>query len=307
MGWSFFISALARACILLAFSEYIFFNEAPGLALAQATTVAAAALHLGEMLLYYMLAGSLLYVLEPLATSWHRALLVGAFVGWSIEAAMVPVAYENVPFSYFWTAVSWHAVVDVCLGVFVFRAALSGPVWRLILLLVALGPAWAVWTTWAWDEAKLTPTEFAQLAAAVTLLLILGMALLRPGPVPQVPRWGAALVIGVNLSFWALWASMALVAAFGLALLAAGTGWALWRGAQGPSQIAPKGHVAPWRHALLAALCLWASLCYALVEAADWRPEPSLMTGSVAVFGVMWFCLALAKQIFAQRTDMPLG
>jgi hypothetical protein len=31
------------------------------------------------------------------------------------------------------------------------------------------------------------------------------------------------------------------------------------------------------------------------------------MTGSVAVFGVMWFCLALAKQIFAQRTDMPLG
>lgn len=296
----FLLGMLSRACLLLAFSEFIFFNEEPALALARAESPVAALAHLAEATAYYLMPGALLYLLEPHATNWRRTLLVGAFVGWSIEAAMVPVAYEAIPVSYFWTSVSWHAVIDVCLGIFVLRAALSWPLTRLVPLLVAIAVGWAVWSTWPWAEVKITAPEFALLVAGVVGLVLIGMALMRPAQVSPLGRVGTGVVLFVNLGMWTIWATAAPIAAGGLALLAALTGWALWLGrAPGAPQICVKQAVAPARYALLVAMGGLAWAVYAALVAFDLGADAELMVNGLALAGALWFLYALSVEIVA--------
>lgn len=300
MALQFLIGTLSRACLLLAFSEFLFFNEEPALALARAETPIAALLHMLEATAYYLMPGALLYVLEPHATSWRRTLLVGAFVGWSIEAAMVPVAYEAIPVSYFWTSVSWHAVIDVCLGVFLLRAALSWPLVRLIPLLVAIAAFWAVWTTWPWEEVRLDNTEFGILALGVTALIVIGMVLMRPAQVPAAPKWAVWVTMVVNIGMWTIWATAAPIAAAGLLVLALITGWALWLGrAPGAPQICVMQPVGALRYALLVGMGVLAWAGHAGLLALGQGPDAELMVNGLALFGALWFLYALVVEIGA--------
>lgn len=243
---------LARACVLLAFSEYIFFNEGPVLSLLDQPSPLAFAEHLLVMIGFYCVSGVLLLVLEPHMTTWPRVLIAGAFVGWSIESVIVPVAYENIPFSYVWTSITWHALIDVALGWVLLRRALFGPrLGSALTAVFALGVLTTLWTTWAWGEVDLTATRFTTIIATITALLALGYGLDRAQPAPlhtgPVLFWSA---IAINLALWTMIAIPYPVAAAGLALVALANTALLWRAARPPA-ILPPAPASPLRLALL--------------------------------------------------------
>lgn len=224
------LAILARACVLLAFSEFVFFNEGPVLHFLEAPDVTGKGLQIGELILFYCLPGSLLLALEPMMTTWPRTILAGAFVGWSIEAAIVPVAYENPPFSFFWTSISWHALIDVCLGWVMFRKLLfSGRAQTKLIAAASLGGLTALWSTWAWSDLQLSAAGFAEVISVAVALLIVGYCLLRVCEMkPPMGRVGFWLAVGINLACWGLWAVLFIPISLGLAVMAALNGVLLY-------------------------------------------------------------------------------
>ena len=233
------VGILARALVLLAFSEFLFFNEGPVGHFLGAPDAMNKALQIAELIVFYCLPGSLLLALEPMMTSWPRTILAGAFVGWSIEAAMVPVAYENVPFSFFWTSVSWHAMIDVCVGwVFLRRVMITGTAVSKIIYAVVLGFVTAIWSTWAWSDLAFEIAQFAEIFAVALALIGVGyfLSTLNSSEIKlgQVGFW---IAVGVNFAMWAIWATAFLPLSLGLLVLAAFNGWVLKGAAVGKQSV----------------------------------------------------------------------
>ncbi|MCF2872351.1 hypothetical protein L0664_14850 [Octadecabacter sp. G9-8] len=222
---------------MLAFSEFFFFNEGSVRHFLEAPGAIGKALHISELILFYCLPGSLLLALEPMMTTWPRTILAGAFVGWSIEAAMVPVAYENVPFSFFWTSVSWHALIDVCLGWVVLRRIFgTGKTLTKVFGAVTLGCLTALWSTWAWADLALEAGQFAEIIAVGLALQAAGYLLSgRSAKQPVLGRTGFWFAIGINLACWALWAAIFLPVSIGLLVLATLNGLLLMGASAGES------------------------------------------------------------------------
>ena len=239
------LAVLARAVVLLAFSELIFVNEGPVLALVRAENPSAGLLHLAELIAFYMLPAGLLFALENRITGWATGLLVGAFVGWSIEGAVVPAVYEAPPISFFWTSIAWHAPVDVWFGMILLPLLISQKVTARGVILVGLaGLAWGVWSGWTWPELRLSLNEFFILAACSLLLLAIGywlIALTQRGL-----SCGTTLrrvLIALNLLAALIWAALSPVFAAFLALLVAANWVNLARAPDGPplsTRLAPR-------------------------------------------------------------------
>lgn len=294
-------SVLGAAMILLAFSEYIFVNEGPVAALLGAASPRVFVATLGAMLAFYLPAGLLLAALGPAMSTWTRALLVGAFVGWAIEAAMVPAAYEAVPVSYLWTSVSWHAVIDVCLGYLAFRLVMRRS-WRAGLAgAVAVGFAWGVWATWVWDVARLSLIDFALMAAVIVGLWTLG-TLLADRSGATMPRWTLWAAVAMNGLLWALHVPAYPVAAAGLALLAGITGLALRRAPPGPGLFVT-GRPPPWRYVLPALSGGVAVVTYAVVLRTGPPIPPEELVWPLALAGALWFGAALAIGLLGARAS----
>lgn len=240
------LAIVARACVLLAFSEFLFFNEGPVRDFLEAPNPLDKGLHIAELVLFYCLPGSLLLALEPMMTTWPRSIFVGAFVGWSIEAAMVPVAYENPPFSFFWTSVSWHAMVDVCLGwVLLRRIFFVGRIKEKLLIAAALGGLTAIWSTWAWSDLELEAALFTQIICVAVALLIVGFCMAGlTAQQPPLGRYGLWMALGANIAFWGIWAVIFVPISLGLAVLAAVNGVFLtWASAGEQKQPAFSGFI----------------------------------------------------------------
>jgi len=228
---------LARACVLLAFSEFAFFNEEPVTAFLAASGPVGKGVLLVELIAFYCVPASLLLALEPLMTTPARVLLAGAFVGWSIEAVLVPASYENVPLSYFWTAITWHATINVALGWVVLRGVLlkRGLAMR-VASAVLLGGLVALWSTWTWDAIGLTLTGFGVVLFTTILLVVIGYALsgLSPETV-RMGKVGVGISVGVNLLLFTMWATVVPLLAGGLVALAAFNGMCLMMARTAPA------------------------------------------------------------------------
>ena len=215
------LAILARAMILLAFSEFLFLNEGPVIGLLRSGDLWASTVHLLSITGFYLLSGGLLFALEHRITNWASCILVGAFIGWSIEGALVPAVHEAPPFSFLWTSIAWHAPVDVWLGMLILPALASARLTvRGVTMVGVVGVLWGFWASWTWPTLILSAGEFTILALVTVGLLAAGYALLRvTGPSARCgPRLGWSL-IGLNLMAALLWASMAPLGAAMLAPL----------------------------------------------------------------------------------------
>ncbi len=296
---------LGAALILLAFSEFIFVNEEPVAMVVAAESFGAALAALAELTAFYLLPGLALVALEPLITSWSRALLAGAFVGWSIEAAMVPAAYEAVPLSYLWTSVSWHAVIDVAFGYLAYRMAMRAR-WPVALgVTVAFGATWAVWSTWVWDEMPIGLAEFINLAAVIVVLLTVGywLADREPdaGPPSTLALWAAVLINGAA---WAINAIGFPLQALGLLVLAVVTGLALWRAPKGRGGlIHMRPRFAAYGWPILAGAV--ATAFYAVFVETGPPIPPDELVWPIFGGGGLWFLWAMIRGLWGRAVKGP--
>ncbi|HHS93800.1 MAG TPA: hypothetical protein ENK63_00440 [Rhodobacterales bacterium] len=206
------ITLLGTGLILGFFSEFYFLNEGPVFDLVAALhdTPVTAAFGFGGLILFYALFAYPFLIAFGMfqVGTWQGLLLAGGLYGLAAEALVVPVVYEAPPFSFVWTSLSWHTLVDVMLGWWLLRLALRGRMLWAIGLPVALGLFWGVWATWFWGETPemaLSLEDFAAMAWVTGAALLLGTFLADRAP-PS--------------AFRASWIEIAVVAALSLALFA---------------------------------------------------------------------------------------
>lgn len=290
--------------VLLVFSEFVFLNEAAVAPLLTDASASEAARHVGALLLFYFLFGAIFAAVVSAygAATVAALMLAGALCGWGIEAVLVPVAYEAVPFSFAWPSLGWHMLVNVGLGLWLLPALMASRTHVAALALtLAMGLLWGIWASWVWIEGlRPDPARFALYAAGVIALLIAGYAVLgRAGAetfaMGRVERMAVAilavapaLVVGHPFMPWPIV----------LAGLVAATLAALSRGTHGdrgltrlPLAVSP---LAPGRLALLAGLAPGAAAGYAWMHArgrpveVDLVAAPLIFAGSAVFLWAVW-------------------
>lgn len=315
------VAIVGYACIILSFSELIFVNEwvVRGL-VGHGLDASAIVAHMSELLLYYAVFGAALYALWPLVKSAAGLILAGSLVGWCIETAFVPVAYEAPPVSYIWTSVGWHALLDVVLGCYLWRRWMRRlPAWRMLAVSVVFGLFWAVWSTWTWtgdDPAEimqLDPAQFWILISTIAGLWTLGLILADLGGVPRrVPRWFGLLLSLILLGLWAINALGFPLAALPLLALAALTLIALRRegGLPGPGLAEDlSGRPPLWTYATPMISALVAVTAYERMIESNFVPPAHdiiwilVLSGFLALIWALWRCLRSTAETRAQPAD----
>ena len=164
--------SLSSGCILMIFSEFFFYGEvSPG-----AQWNAALMLDLLLLLVIYSL---LAYVLHTLVRAFHihsiaALFLAGAFLGWLLEGVIVTTVYENFPWQIHFTALTWHAPLDVLVGWHLLPKVMrKASPWPTLFASAASGLFWGTWVIWRWWEegVPLSPERFAVFTLIATLLL----------------------------------------------------------------------------------------------------------------------------------------
>ena len=158
--------ALATGYILMFYSEFVFIDvfsiPVPDLPLTLAIYVVEAFIFLTVV-------------------DWFRVrstwalFLAGACYGWMLEGIVSPTMYESFPLYVSFTALAWHAPLDVMIGwYFVNRVLRTEKPLKVGIAAGLIGLFWGFWAIWPWAETGIVIPliEFAALTWLSTLLLI---------------------------------------------------------------------------------------------------------------------------------------
>ena len=214
---------LALTLIIVAVSEVLFYPIALS--------------GLGMFLVFYAPAVLFAFVLfeRSGARDWGAMALAAAVLGWLIEGVIVFQSYEAVPWSLVWTALAWHGVISIGVGVIGVRhALLSRRVWIAPVVCAALGAAFGIWGAYGWTFLApdlATSHGFGVQVVAAAVMLGLGHAVLDVVPEgPVVPGWVMWGLAGLAALVWALaWAVPYAPISALVPILIGVSVWALWR------------------------------------------------------------------------------
>ena len=295
---------LGAGCVLLFFSEFFFLNEGPVEDVVAAGPGARIAL-LGELALYY--AAFAIPMLAALCwfgvRSWTGLFLAACLYGWATEGVLIPVVYENLPWSYSWTSIGWHVLIDVFVGLVLLPRALAARrVWVAPGACIALGVAWGYWATWLWVEGTgLAPEDFAVLVGWTFPLLAIGTVLIGMAGRALLAfdrRVGLAGSL-LAIPFAALQAAAAPLGGVGLAALILVT-LAMLRGEdrRTPRRIAPERPPSPLRWLWLGLVPAAAIPTYGALHGTDIPGASDLVLPVIFLAGVAAFPAVLALRLW---------
>lgn len=254
-------------------------------------------------LMYSVMAYPFLWVVNHFRVHDPWAVLVaGAFYGWFEEGVVVQTTYGSpdtpFPMSISFTALAWHAPIDIWIGWYAMRRVLTQNRPMATLAWAAgIGLFYGLWGLFWWNEPPtpmkalldagrkdLVALHFVLFAFGTTVPLILAYALLqRLGPIQfrpsAVERWGFG---GLALLYFAfVTVPAAPRALWVLPPLLGLTFWGLVcnrRVETRPDVLeALPGPVKLWNYPLLLALPLVASVVYGVALAADLRVATNLV------------------------------
>ena len=197
---------IGTALILAFFSEFYFLNEGPvqELLAGMAESPFVPLVGFLELIAYYALFSypMLICIGYFRVSNWASLVLAAGLYGLAAEAMIVPVVYEAMPYSVFWTSLSWHTLIDVLFGWYILRWALRArAVWPAVFLMCVAGIFWGIWATWFWGETPegaLSLRSFASVSVATSLALLIGMILADHAPVTTFNA-SPAEVVGIAL------------------------------------------------------------------------------------------------------------
>ncbi|MCK8484587.1 hypothetical protein MUY21_11130 [Aliiroseovarius sp. S2029] len=297
------LTICGAALILMFFSELFFVNEGPSQTVRDLLSrPAEAGLELLELTAYYAFFAWILLLLLPYAERFGLAglLLAGCLFGWVTEGTVIPLVHEAPPVSWVWPSISWHALIDVLLGLFALRWAMR----RLGLtaqccLFAGLGLIWAIWATWTWGGPgmdRTTPGAFVFYAFASSAFWLTGLVLLDHGgcwSATKTEHWvlgAAAAVLGGAM------ATMALPMSAGILTIAVTTWWLLIRNApRTPAKRwrLPSGGLVAHRYLVVVITPVTASLGYWFLWDNGWRIPTEEITALALLLGVAIYFWAI--------------
>ncbi|NOZ32273.1 MAG: hypothetical protein GXP01_04180 [Alphaproteobacteria bacterium] len=315
-------AVFGTAGIFLFFSEYGFVNEVPVqnlIGFGQNWDFANLRGVVEIFLFYGFFAYGFLIVLGyfRVATIW-TLFLAGAVFGWLTEGVIIPVVYENIPLSFAWTAIGWHAVIDVMVGWYLVRIVLrKNNVLATGALATGIGLFWGYFATWTWASEGEVPTafaanEFAVFAFLAAFFWIGGLFVLNkwggtrfvPSRVEIIVVLGASAALAVMMALPALpWSAMLLP-------IVALTFFALWRAKPADKSTTPLGlmdcRAVTWpNYAVLILTPIAASLTYGVYVATDTGLNVLIVALPLIFGGVAMFALSLVMAIRAGKAEKP--
>jgi hypothetical protein len=196
------LRSLAAGYVLTYFSEFAFYGQTTNPGLPPASPG-----ELVQLILIYSLMAYLLFSLIEhfQIRSFPALFLTGAAYGWMLEGMVVATLYESMPFSISFTALAWHAPVDVVLGLYWLPHRLAeGKPGKNALYFSTLGLTWGLWVLWPITDLGLiqSPAKFSLFSMIASFPLLpaywlLGQWSSKPF---QPSRW-LLIPIGLLLSF----------------------------------------------------------------------------------------------------------
>lgn len=165
---------LAAGYILMFFSEFLFYAEYSP----DSGSGLPALRELGMMWMVYTgMAWLTLAILRIFrARSLPAVFLAGAVYGWLLEGVIVTTVYEAIPTQIHFTAIAWHAPLDVLIGLYLAPQLLRSPSPKpMAYLSIALGVFWGFWALWPWWDTgvPLAVSSFVIFSFTNTICLIL--------------------------------------------------------------------------------------------------------------------------------------
>jgi hypothetical protein len=223
---------LAAGYILMFNSEFLFYGE-----FSPDSGAGLAALRdLGALWgLYTIMAWLTLAMMHIFrARSLPAVFMVGAIYGWLLEGVVVTTVYEAFPTQVHFTALAWHAPLDVALGLYLLPRLLRRQSSKPAAAAAAcLGVFWGLWATWPWWDTgtplelvgfilfsftngvclilayRLFPADFYEhWQPSRTALLVMTGILIILFIVQVLPRYLFAILllpVLLSMAFWALW------------------------------------------------------------------------------------------------------
>lgn len=177
--------------------------------------------------------------------------LSAAIFGWTVEGVLVTQAYEALPMSLIWTALSWHGVFTVGIAVIGLRCALlSSRIWVAPVACAVFGLFAALWGVFAWTtllEPKLQAVighDFRQQLVLAVAMIALGHLVLDYTPArAPVGGWVLWVLALLALAVWSIsWAVPLFPISLWVPLLIGASALALCRARAAPRAI-PLGRV----------------------------------------------------------------
>lgn len=164
--------------------------------------------------------------------------LSAAIFGWTVEGVLVTQAYEALPMSLIWTALSWHGVFTVGIALIGLRCALlSSRIWVAPIACAVFSLFAALWGVFAWTtllEPELQAVighDFGQQLVLAVAMIALGHLVLDYTPArAPVGGWVLWVLALLALAVWSIsWAVPLFPISLWLPLLIGASALALWR------------------------------------------------------------------------------
>ncbi|GEM_PF-1640032 len=316
-------AAYGSAIALMFFSEYFFLNEGSVselLETLQSDPLLAVPAFVSFASFYVLFTYPFLAALSAFnVRTLSGLLLAGGLFGWATEGLIIPIVYEDIPVSFIFPSIGWHALIDVILGWYFVRLGMRhlGIVGSGVMFVV-LGALWGMWATWFWGGvetdamAALSPGDFAILVAVTGGFWLLGLVLAdRFGAANfKVSKWEVGvigliyMVLVPAIAFPYLPLSLLIVPVVALTVLA------LWRGRNftGKATVLERLHTSRppwWSYALLPLTPVTAALVYPWFFANEVQVPTEDIVVVLMGAGLVWFVIALIVPFVPRRSEKP--
>lgn len=297
---------------LLAFySEFLFYGQRSDPTLPKPPLTDLISLWIAYTAMAYLLLSIIRYFRVQ---SLPALFIAGAAYGWMLEGMVVATLYQSLPLTISFTALAWHAPIDVVLGLFWMPRLLqkSSP-WKTAGTVLGMGIVWGFWMLWPWAEIQrgIDPGAFLGFGLLATAALLSAYWLLGSQQLAQFqPRRTPLLLLSGLLVVFYLVNGLANYGAAALVLpillLLCWWGLAHSRRQEPPGDLLPSlsGKPRPLNLALLMLLPLSAYTTYRFFLETGWILPSNVLLGLTAsVGGAALFLVSLGKLLRGPSTS----
>jgi len=136
---------------LLAFySEFLFYGQRSDPTLPEPPLTDLISLWIAYTAMAYLLLSIIRYFRVQ---SLPALFVAGAAYGWMLEGMVVATLYQSLPLTISFTALAWHAPIDVVLSLsWMPRLLQEASPWKTAGAMLGMGVVWGIWVLWPWHE-----------------------------------------------------------------------------------------------------------------------------------------------------------
>lgn len=307
-GWRKLLYTLAAGSLCFFLSEAFYW--------ARWRTDSTPILAFGTWLMYCFVTYTTLIIIDRYQVkNFWGFFLSGAIYGWLVEGVLVGKVYEFFPMGISFTALGWHALLSVSIGLYILPRFLKNEKFsKIVLVAVITGLIYTFWAFWWWREDSTNinhPVPWLLYTGAISLFSILAIFFVdrlsfrkrftssQGEWIGVLVAWSILFVIARYFSFW--WGLIVLPALLALTIFGLHKGQNKNNPVQGKDQGDKRKLIPFWNLFALLALPVSSSIFYILAYFFGLTPPTNVLFLTIIIpAGFVLYIIAWVKNF--QRT-----